>query len=213
MKIRTLVVGPLAVNCYLLHDEQGSGVVIDPGDEGERILRAIAEAGCKLTHIINTHGHFDHIGANRLLKEESGARLLIHKGDAELLKHATASAARFGLKTEPSPAPDRLLNDGDIIETGEMKFKVIHTPGHSPGGISLFVGDVLITGDTLFAGSIGRTDLPGGSYSQLIESVRTRLFTVGDSIEIYPGHGGISTIGNERQHNPFFDTRSFSMES
>lgn len=204
MKIKTLVVGPLAVNCYILHDEKGSGVVIDPGENGSNILELINSEGFELTHIINTHGHFDHIGANSFLKEKSGADLLIHKNDLPLLENAEASAARFGLTTLPSPEPDMLLSDGDIIESGEMNIKVIHTPGHSPGGISLLVDDILITGDTLFAGSIGRTDLPGGSLPELLGSVRSAIFPLGDAISIYPGHGGTSTIGDEREQNSFF---------
>lgn len=211
MNIETLTVGPLGVNCYILYDESGSGIVIDPGDEGENIMAAVDRLGLKLTHIVNTHGHFDHIGANGYLKEKSEAKLLVHSADAEMLQHADMAAARFGLTADPSPEPDTLLADGDVIESGDMKLTVIHTPGHSPGGISLHSGPHLVTGDTLFAGSIGRTDLPGGSMDQLIESVRSRIFTLGDDVRIYPGHGPSSTVGFEREHNPFFTTASFSM--
>ena len=212
MKIKTLEVGPLAVNCYLVHDEKGSGIVIDPGDEGNRILEEVAKEGFNVTHIIDTHGHFDHIGGNGILKEKTGAPLLIHEGDVEFLKHADIAAARFGLRAEPSPDPDKLLNDGDTIESGDMPITAIHTPGHSPGGVSLLIDDILITGDTLFAGSIGRTDLPGGVHEELLNSVRTRIFTLDDDITIYPGHGPTSTIGFEKKSNPFFTEGSFSME-
>jgi len=211
MKIKTLVVGPLAVNCYIVY-EDGVGAVIDPGADSDKISGAVSELDIKVTHIINTHGHFDHIGANRILKEKTGADILIHGSDAELLAHAELSAARFGLTADPSPEPDRLLKDGDRISSGNIEFKVIHTPGHSPGGICLLAKNFLITGDTLFAGSIGRTDLPGGSYDQLLASVRSGIFTLDPSIEIYPGHGPASTIGNEKAYNPFFAASSFSLE-
>ena len=204
MKIETLTVGPLGVNCYILHDGKGKGVVIDPGDEGAQIMATVKRLGIKVTHIINTHGHFDHIGANGYLKEATGAPLLIHDSDAEMLDRADIAAARFGLKADPSPAADRLISDGDTIESGSMELAVIHSPGHSPGGICLHTAEFLITGDTLFAGSIGRSDLPGGDQDQLLESVRSRLFVLGDTVEIYPGHGPTSTIGYEKNHNPFF---------
>lgn len=210
MKIKTLVVGPLAVNCYILYDEE-AGVLIDPGEEAEKILGFIDSEGITLTHIINTHGHFDHIGANGRLKEETGALLLVHKADVEYLEHADIAASAFGLTAEPSPEPDRLLDDGDVIEAGTVGLEVIHTPGHSPGGICLLTNHRLFTGDTLFAGSIGRTDLVGGSHETLLKSVRSRLFALGDTVEIFPGHGPASTIGHEKKHNPFFAAAPFSM--
>lgn len=210
MNIETLTVGPLGVNCYILHDESGKGVVIDPGDEGAQIMATVKRLGIEVTHIINTHGHFDHIGANGYLKEATGAPLLIHEGDAEMLDRADIAAARFGLKAEPSPAPDKLISDGDTIESGSMKIRVIHTPGHSPGGVCLHAGDFLITGDSLFAGSVGRTDLPGGNHDQLLESVSSKIFTLKNNPEVYPGHGPKSSVDFEKQNNPFFTTGSFS---
>jgi len=207
MDIKTIVVGPLEVNCYLLHEGIGGpGIVIDPGDDAEIILEMIDELGVNLKHIVNTHGHFDHVGGNRKLKEKTGASISIHNNDVELLKHAGSSAAQFGLRVDTPPEPDIILIDGQTIEAGKIRLNVLHTPGHSPGGISLFADSALFTGDTLFAGSIGRTDLPGGSSEQLIESVRTRLFTLDDGCIVYPGHGPKSSVGYEKANNPFFCT-------
>ncbi len=204
MDIETIVVGPLEVNCYLVYESDGTdAIVIDPGDDVDLILNAADNLGVNVKQIINTHGHFDHIGGNRKLKEKTGASISIHKDDLELLRNAGDSAVRFGLTVDSSPEPDELLNDGQIIEEGKMKFKVIHTPGHSPGGISLLSQQVLFTGDTLFAGSIGRTDLPGGSYKQLIESIKSKLFRLDGTCMVYPGHGAASTIENEKNNNPF----------
>lgn len=210
MKIETLTVGPLGVNCYILYDENGKGVVVDPGDEGAQIMATIKRLGIEVTHIINTHGHFDHIGANGYIKDATDAPLLIHAGDAEMLGRADMAAARFGLKVDPSPEADTVISDGDTIESGELKLNVIHTPGHSPGGVCLHAGEILITGDTLFAGSIGRTDLPGGAHEQLLESVRSKIFTLENDPEIYPGHGPKSSVAFEKGNNPFFTTESFS---
>lgn len=205
MKIETIVVGPLEVNCYLVFENIGSdAIVIDPGDDVDQILNMVGKMGVNVKQIINTHGHFDHIGGNRKLKEKTGASISIHKDDIELLRHAEIAAARFGLTADISPEPDVFLHDGQIIEEAGMKFKVIHTPGHSPGGISILSKTALFTGDTLFAGSIGRTDLPGGSHEQLIDSVKTKLFPLDEECIVYPGHGGASSVGHEKKNNPFF---------
>ena len=204
MKIETMVVGPLEVNCYILYDDTKEAIVIDPGDDGEKIASRLVELGLDLKAIVNTHGHFDHIGANQHLKEKTGATLMVHGDDVEYLQNADIAASAFGLEAEPSPDPDRCLKEGDIIEAGDMKLKVIHTPGHSPGGICLFSDHTLFTGDTLFAGSIGRTDLLGGSHEQLLDAVRSKLFVLGETVEAYPGHGPSTTIAYEKKHNPFF---------
>ena len=204
MNIETIVVGPLEVNCYLLYDDEKNAIVIDPGDDGQVILGKADQLGLTIKKVVNTHGHFDHIGANRFLKEKTGAELMIHAEDEEYLEHADMAAAGFGLTADPAPSPDVRLKDGDVIEAGSMQLKVIHTPGHSPGGISLLCDHKLFTGDTLFAGSVGRTDLVGGSHEALIKGVKENLFTLSDTVEVYPGHGTFSTIGDEKAHNPFF---------
>ncbi|MBI5603583.1 MAG: MBL fold metallo-hydrolase [Deltaproteobacteria bacterium] len=205
MIIQSLVVGPIQANCFILGDEKTlEAVVIDPGDEVKRILAGLQKQSLQLKYIINTHGHFDHVGANKALKDKTGAPILIHKGDAPMLSQLSASAAVWGMQVDDSPQADRLLEDGDRIVFGQITLEVIHTPGHSPGGISLYTPKDLFVGDTLFAGSIGRTDFPGGDYDQLIAYVRNRLFVLGDDVRVFPGHGPATTIGQERRHNPFF---------
>ncbi|MGC1404664.1 MAG: MBL fold metallo-hydrolase [Thermodesulfobacteriota bacterium] len=205
MIIQSLVVGPIQANCFILGDEKThEAVVIDPGDEAQRILAGLQKQALKLKYIINTHGHFDHVGANKALKEKTGAPILIHRAEAPLLAQLSSSAAVWGMQVDDSPPADRLLEDGDKISFGEITLEVIHTPGHSLGGISLYTPKDLFVGDTLFAGSIGRTDFPGGDYDQLISGVHTRLFVLGDDVKVYPGHGPATTIGQERRYNPFF---------
>ncbi len=153
--------------------------------------------------IINTHGHFDHVSANKRLKEVTGAPILIHSLDAPMLDQLSSSAAAWGFTADNSPKPDKELNDGDEVAFGHTTLKVIHTPGHTPGGISLYAPDFVFVGDTLFAGSIGRTDFPGGSFKALKESIRKKLFVLGDHVKVYAGHGPSTTIGEERRSNPF----------
>lgn len=204
MLIKTLTVGPIQANCYILGCEKTlSAVVIDPGDEADRILHTLAESNLTARFIVNTHGHFDHVGANKRLKEVTGAPILIHSLDAPMLSQLSSSAAAWGLAADNSPGPDRELNDGDEVTLGHTALKVIHTPGHTPGGISLYAGDFVFVGDTLFAGSIGRTDFPGGSFQTLKESIQHKLFALGDEVKVYAGHGPITTIGEEKRTNPF----------
>jgi glyoxylase-like metal-dependent hydrolase (beta-lactamase superfamily II) len=202
--IKTLAVGPIMANCFILGCEETlEAAVIDPGDDADRILHALAESGLTVKFIINTHGHFDHVGANKRLHEVTGAPILIHPLDAPMLNQLSSSAAAWGLSADNSPAPDRELADGDEITFGRITLKVIHTPGHSPGGISLHTGDNVFVGDALFAGSIGRTDLPGGSFETLKESIQKKLFILGDNVKVHTGHGPSTTIGDERRQNPF----------
>ena len=202
--IKTLAVGPIQANCHILGCEETlEAAVIDPGDEPDRILLALAESSLTAKIIINTHGHFDHVSANKRLKEVTGAPILIHSLDAPMLDQLSSSAAAWGFTSDNSPKPDKELNDGDDVEFGHTTLKVIHTPGHTPGGVSLYVPDFVFVGDTLFAGSIGRTDFPGGSFETLKESICKKLFGLGDHVKVYTGHGPSTTIGEERRANPF----------
>jgi len=202
-----VVVGPLEVNCFILGcEETRQGVVVDAGDDAAQIIAAVERHGLSIGQVINTHGHFDHVGANRRVVERFGARYLIHEADAPMLERAAAVAKGYGLQGENSPQPDAFLADGMEISFGNCRMKVLHTPGHTQGGCCLYLEaqKMVITGDTLFADSIGRTDLPGGSHEQLLSSIRTKLFTLPDDVVAYPGHGPKTTIGHEKHHNPYF---------
>ena len=204
MIIEKLEVGPIMANCFILGCESTKeAVVVDPGDDADRILMALAKAELQVKYLVNTHGHFDHVGANKRMKEVTGAPIAIHPGDEPMLTELSRSAAMFGLSAENSPPADRLLNHGDEICFGETTLKVIHTPGHSPGGICLYTPGHLFAGDALFAGSIGRTDLPGGDFDTLISSIKTKLFTLPEETVVYTGHGPETSIGNEKRMNPF----------
>ena len=181
-------------------------MVIDPGGDEDDILDALKYHQLKLKYIIDTHGHFDHVDANQPLKEATGAQILIHEADAPMLSQPSAEAMFFtGNRLRTSQA-DVLLKEDDVISFGAYRLKVLHTPGHTPGGISLVMEGqpYVYVGDLLFNGSIGRTDFPGGSYEALIEAVRNKIFTLGDNYTVYPGHGPVTTVGQERKYNPFF---------
>jgi hydroxyacylglutathione hydrolase len=202
--IKTLAVGPIMANCFILGCEETlEAAVIDPGDEPDRILQTLAESNLTAKLIINTHGHFDHVGANKRLHEVSGAPILIHPLDAPMLNRLADSAAAWGMTADDSPPPDRELQDGDEVRFGKVLLKVIHTPGHTPGGISLYTHREVFVGDTLFAGSIGRTDFPGGSFETLKASIQQKLFALRDDLKVYPGHNQPTTIGVEKRTNPF----------
>ena len=202
-----LIVGLLEVNCYILGDEETKeAVVIDPGGDEDAILEVLKHNQFQLKLIIDTHGHFDHVDANQPLKDATGAKIAIHVADAQMLDKPSSEAMFFTGNRLRLSQPDILLNENDILTFGKYRLKVLHTPGHTPGGISLVLEDhpYVYVGDLLFAGSIGRTDFPGGNYDALINGVRTKIFPLGDNYTVYPGHGPVTTVAQERKYNPFF---------
>lgn len=206
MKIVSLTVGPIMGNCFLVYDEEAKeAMVIDPGAEGPRIVREIEKRGLKVKYIVNTHGHSDHIGGNSSVKDATGAKLLIHEEDAPMLTDSRRNLSVFMGENLKLPAADEYLKEGDQLEIGNLKFTVIHTPGHTRGGVCLFGEGVLFSGDTLFEGSIGRTDFPGGSYKAIIQSIKEKLLVLDDEVIVYPGHGGETSIGREKVINPFLN--------
>jgi len=206
-----VVVGPLQCNCSILGDEETrEAIVIDPGDEVERVLAVLEKHNLKARYIVNTHAHFDHVGNCRELKEATGAEISLHKADLPIYETAPRQAALFamyGVRPIRMTAVDQFLRDADGLQVGKIAAQAIHTPGHTPGSLSLHVPgsarDLLFAGDTLFNGSIGRTDLPGGDFDRLLKSIKDRLLTLDDETEIWPGHGPKTTIGRERRTNPF----------
>lgn len=202
----TLTVGELGVNCYIIWDETTKeAFIIDPGGDARDILDAVKKEGLKVKYIVNTHGHFDHVGADGEMKRACGAPLAIHRGDTVLLSEAHEHGVIFGVRTNPQPEPDMYLEEGGVLTAGKVILRVIHTPGHTPGGVCLYEKEMglLFTGDTLFAGSVGRSDFPGGSHEDLIGSIKKKLLNLGDSVRVLPGHGPESTIGEEKESNPF----------
>ncbi len=198
-----LAVGPLQANCFIIYDtDTKETIVVDPGDEPDRIIDFINDRKLKVKYILCTHAHFDHVGAVPELKEHTGALLLIHEEELEIYNAAKDMAAFFGYDISELPPPDRTLKEGDELRIGRKSFTILHTPGHSPGGICLFGNGLVVTGDTLFAGSVGRTDFHGGSLSKLRESFQ-RLMSLPEDTVVLPGHGPTSTIGRERRENFF----------
>ncbi len=206
IRIETVPVGQLATNCYIIWREDSKiSVVIDPGDEAEKIGRIIDAEGLEVTHIINTHGHYDHIGANGILSEKTGACIYVDKEDEDLLKSGENDLSSQGGDSFVKSKEIKYLSGGQEIEVGRIKMRIISTPGHTRGGISILVGHHLFVGDALFSGSIGRTDLPGGDYDTLIDSIKSGLLALPDETIVYPGHGPATTIGAERVANPYLN--------
>jgi hydroxyacylglutathione hydrolase len=204
LKFETIVNGPFQENCYLVWDDQAkTGIFVDPGDEAERIIRSAEFLKVKVEGIYNTHGHLDHAGAVDEVIDALGVPFALHPDDEFLLKNMPNQAAMFGLPGMRVPAVDVRLAAGDRYAVGEHEFSVLHTPGHTPGGVCFLFDGVVLVGDTLFAGSIGRTDLPGGSHRQLIQSIQDRLLPLDDEVRVLCGHGPSTTIGAERKYNPF----------
>ena len=209
IKIKTFVFNPFQENTYLLYDETGEAVIIDPGcstgPEEEHLLKFIKENNIGLKHLLNTHSHIDHILGNRFISEQFKLTLESHKDDEVLIKRAEDQAAMFGVKIESPPLPGKYLDEGMQVKFGNSVLEIVHAPGHSPGSIVFYnkTEKFMIVGDVLFNQSIGRTDLPGGSYDVLIDSITNKLFPLGDDMEVYSGHGTPTTIGQERISNPF----------
>lgn len=206
MILETFAVGPLQCNCTILGDEAtGEAIVIDPGDEVGCIHRRLTELGLKLKQILVTHAHIDHVGGALRLKRLTGAPILLNENDLPLLQMMGAQAAWLGIQTPETAPPDESLVEGMRVGIDSHPAQVLYTPGHTQGSVSLhFVPlKMVIAGDTLFAGSIGRTDLPGGNFDQIIDSIETRLLALPDETKVIPGHGPATTIGAERRTNPF----------
>lgn len=204
MLLKTLVVGPLSNNCYIVADQDTKeGMIIDPAAEGGRILAEVRRLGLHILYIIDTHGHVDHVLANDEVRRATGAPLLIHADDAPILARPDPQFALWlGISPRFEP-PDRLLKGGEDLAVGALTFKVLPTPGHTPGGISLQGEGVVFTGDALFNQGVGRTDLVGGNWHQLLASIQNVLFALPDDTVVYPGHGPSTTIGAEKTDNPF----------
>lgn len=207
MVVEKLVLGRLQTNCYIVGDGQ-LAVVIDPADEAARILEVLRRHKLQAMGLVATHAHFDHVLAAQALKKETGAPFYLHREDELVLQEMQKRAEDLlGIQVGPPPQVDIYLEEGDRLTVGQDSLTVIHTPGHSPGGISLFDGQsTLFSGDTLFAGSIGRPDLPGGSYEILISSIQEKLLPLDEKVVVYPGHGPSTTIGQEKKHNPFLQS-------
>lgn len=204
MEIIRIPAGIYAANCYLVYDEDTKeGIVIDPGGDADDIINKIEELGLDIKYIVLTHGHGDHIAGVEDLKKYTNAKVAIHKDDAPMVRNGEKNlSSRMAMGTVEIE-PDILLDEDYVIEFGKLSGKVIHTPGHTPGGISLKIEDSLFTGDTLFAGSIGRTDFEGSSYDSIINSIKTKLIVFPDETRVYPGHGPSTSIKMEKRNNPF----------
>jgi len=199
--LKKFVLGMLGTNCYLIADSASrQACLIDPGADPKPVKAIIDKEGLDLKFIINTHGHGDHIGANAFF----GVPVFIHRLDAEYLTDPAKNMSRSFMASIISPKAGRLLEDGDVVKLGELELKILHTPGHTPGSISVVLDDAAFTGDALFRGSIGRTDFADGDQDELMRSISQKLFTLKDDTDIYPGHGEPSTIGEEKKSNPFF---------
>ena len=207
MKIDRLQTGIYSVNCYVLHTEEGHAVIVDPGGDSDEIIDFVAKEDLNVVAILLTHGHGDHIGGVPELKEALGVPVMVHAGDDDMVKDSSINMSSAMAMGDVAFEPDKLMNHGDLIEVGSETLEVIHTPGHTKGGVCLLGEGILITGDTLFQGSIGRTDLYGGDLEMLMDSIIIKLMGLPDETLVYPGHGGHSTIGTEKKRNPFIQNR------
>ncbi len=207
MIIKQLIVGSMGVCSYIIGcEETKKGAVVDPGGDENVILAEVEKLGLDIEYVIATHGHPDHVCGNRTIKEATNAKIVMHEADADFFEKTETQNYFSMLGLEPSPPTEIRVKEGDILEMGTVKLQIIHTPGHTPGGICLYSAPDLITGDTLFVGGVGRTDFPGGSYSELINSLKTKVLALPDDTVVWPGHGyggSQSTIGEEKKSNPY----------
>jgi hydroxyacylglutathione hydrolase len=212
MILEMLTVSPFQENCYIMGDEEsGEGALVDPGDEAARIAMAVEQTGLDIGSIIVTHAHIDHVGAVVALVDEYSCPVLMHAEAEPMLKQLPTQAMMMGLRFGKVPAVDRYVEDEETLEVGDLRLRSLYTPGHAPGHLAFYVEDegLILSGDALFAGSVGRVDLPGGSMEVLMRSIEERLLTLPDETAVYPGHGPRTTIGNERVSNPFLQGGMF----
>lgn len=210
LEVKTFVVGPFLENTYVLSDtESREAVLIDPGGEEQALLRHLERAALRPTAILNTHAHPDHVAGAARIRREARIPFCLHPADAFLLETLAETCVVLGLPPAEAPPIDRPLAEGDEIAVGRHRLRVLETPGHSPGSVSFCAGEILFSGDALFAGSIGRTDFPGGSLPVLLSSIRTKLLALPDETRVYSGHGPATTIGRERRSNPFLVDGAF----
>jgi len=204
LQVEPLIVGPLMSNCYIVWDEKvKQGAIIDPGDDADNILKVVKELGVEIKYILATHGHFDHVGGVASLRQNLNAEFLAHEKDFFFIEDGKNAANRWNVDIEQPPKPDRFIEDGEKIKVGGFELEVLHTPGHSPGGISFLNDRMVFCGDTLFQGNIGRTDFRQGSFEELANSIKTKLYTLPDDTICYTGHGPVTTIGDEKRFNAF----------
>ena len=204
LQVEPLIVGPLMSNCYIIWDEKvKQGAIIDPGDDADNILKVVKELGVEIKYILATHGHFDHVGGVASLRQNLNAEFLAHEKDFFFIEDGKNAANRWNVDIEQPPKPDRFIEDGEKIKVGGFELEVLHTPGHSPGGISFLNDRMVFCGDTLFQGNIGRTDFRQGSFEELANSIKTKLYTLPDDTICYTGHGPVTTIGDEKRFNAF----------
>lgn len=209
MILKSMEAGPLQVNCYIIgNKETKEAMVVDPGGDAQRIYDYLQSEGLTCTMIVNTHTHWDHIGGNAELKKLTNAKIITHEDEAPMLEHASTQGSMFGIKIDNSPGADETVKHGDILKLGNIEFKIVELPGHSPCGIGLvFSGNdknYAIVGDALFSGSIGRTDFPGGNMELLLDKIRENIFTLPGDTMVLPGHGPSTTVEREKRFNPFF---------
>lgn len=205
MQIYNYLTGPLSVNTYLVvNDKTNRGFIVDPGGKDRRLLQFVEENKIEIDYIILTHGHGDHIcGIDDYCKAWPQAKIVANENEVPLLKDAKQNFSSVTCGFPISITPDISVKDGETMQLGEINLEFLHTPGHTPGGMSIYVGGYLFSGDTLFAGSIGRTDFPGSSFKELKRSIQEKLYTLPEETKVYPGHMGPTTIGSEKEHNPF----------